>query len=111
MPVVKADVHAPIFCFPKILKYKTMSQEVYTDYEVKKDLIGDDHLFNWVFHFNPHTSLWTAIPRDLYTDYWSNYDIKGVLRSKSINTILELLQRSKGDLDLIDQITSSDIKK
>lgn len=87
-----------------------MAQEVYTDYENKKES-EYEYMHDWVFHFNPYTSLWNAIPRNLYNDYWSNYDIKGILRSKNINTLLELLQKFKGNAQLIEQLINSDTKK
>jgi hypothetical protein len=115
MPVVKADVHAPIFCFPKILNYKIMKQEVYTDYENIKEFapisdVKDEFMHDWTFHFNPYTGLWNAIPRNLYSAYWSNYDIKGILRSKDINTLLYLLHRGKGDINAVYKLTDSENK-
>jgi hypothetical protein len=95
-----------------------MSQEVYTDYEnIKEFAVVDElsdtegYMHDWVFHFNPYTKLWNAIPRDLYTKYWDNSQLDGVLRSKDINTLLYLLHRDKGDIDQIHKRTSSDTKK
>ena len=46
--------------------------------------------FNWVFHFNPYTNQWAAIPRELYNDYWNNYELERVIKSNkfSIKQIL-----------------------
>lgn len=60
-----------------------------------------DILYDYVFHFNPYTKLWNAVPRDAYSAYWSDREVKGVLKSKNINTLLELVQR--GD-DFINSI-------
>lgn len=60
-----------------------------------------EQLQQYVFHFNPFTSTWNAIPRDLYTDYWSNPKVKGVLRSSNIKTLIELI--TKGE-DFIKKI-------
>lgn len=89
-----------------------MKQEVYTDYEKTPIEVEstNDYLHDWVFHFNPYRNLWTAIPRDLYNKYWDDCELKGVLRSKDINTLLELLYRSKGDINLINEITNN-VKK
>ena len=60
-----------------------------------------EKLYDYLFHYNPYTKLWNAIPRESYTAYWSNRDIEGVLRSKNIKTLMELIQ--KGD-DFINSI-------
>jgi hypothetical protein len=56
-----------------------------------------DNVYNYVFHFNPSAKVWTAIPRDEYLAYWNRSikDVDGVLRSKDINTLVELVD--KGD--------------
>lgn len=53
--------------------------------------------YNWVFHFNYHTNLWYAIPRDEYTKYWSMSKDK-FLQSGNINTLMykvDLLEKEK----------------
>lgn len=52
-------------------------------------------LYGWVFHYNKYTDLWYAIPRELYVKYWDNDNIEGVLKSKQISTLLELIDRRK----------------
>lgn len=52
--------------------------------------------YNWVFHFNPYTKEWAAIPRELYNDYWSNYQLDGIIRSKSFSTLQEIIQKTEG---------------
>ena len=109
----------PSSAFLKTLNNNTMKQEVYTDYENIKEFspveeqsdVKYEFMQDWVFHFNPYTSLWNAIPRHLYNGYWSNYEIKGILRSKDINTLLYLLHRGKGNLENINKITSVDGNK
>jgi hypothetical protein len=41
--------------------------------------------------------MWTAIPRDEYLAYWNRSikDVNDVLRSKDVNTLVELIE--KGD--------------
>lgn len=109
----------PSSAFLKILNKKIMKQEVYTDYENIKEFspveeqsdVKYEFMQDWIFHLNPYTGLWNAIPRHSYNAYWSNYDLKGVLRSKDINTLLYLLHRGKGNIDIINQITSGESKK
>lgn len=55
-----------------------------------------EHLYGWVFHFNPYTKQWSAVPRDLYNDYWSDSKLEGVIKSSSFNTLLEILQKTEG---------------
>lgn len=68
------------------------------------------YLEDWVFHFNSFTALWAAIPRTVCTDYWNRYDHPEVLRSKHLNTLLDLLNKSKGDKGIIEDLTSGEIK-
>jgi len=49
--------------------------------------------YNYVFHFNPMTNTWTAIHRDNYLEYWSNSKDKKFLRSSSIKTLVELIEK------------------
>jgi hypothetical protein len=91
-----------------------MSQEIYTDLEIKEfTAIGEDlrpesdFMGDWVFHYNPYTQLWNAIPRAIYQIYWSNIELSGVLRSKHLNTLLDLLHKCKGDVEMIKDITKS----
>ena len=53
--------------------------------------------YNWVFHFNYHTELWSAIPRERYTEYWSTPKNK-FLQSGDINTLMykvDLLEKER----------------
>lgn len=90
-----------------------MQNEVYTDHEGfgqytpgETQVPLDTSVYNFVFHYNAYSSLWTAIPRDLYDQYWSDYNISGVLRSSSIETLLHLLRRTGGDVEEVYKITS-----
>ena len=56
-----------------------------------------DYLYGWVFHFNPYTKKWAAIPRDLYNLYWDDSELEGVIRSSSFSTLLEILQKTDGE--------------
>lgn len=87
--------------------------ETYTDLEGFGIYEGGDHqpledqtesLYNWVFHFNEFTGLWSAIPRDCYNDYWSKPEVPGVLRSKSIDTLKEILYKTGGKPSLIGKL-------
>jgi hypothetical protein len=85
-----------------------MRNEVYTDLE---DIVpeynngSDGSLYHFVFHFNPFTGLWSAIHRDDYLQYWSNSNNPRVIRSKSFSTLQEIIIKTGGDLNKIDQLT------
>lgn len=77
-------------------------KETYQDYEPGYDG-GVDYLYDWVFHYNIYMDVWSAIPRDKYTDYWSDSNKEGIIRSTSFNTLIEILHRTKGDISQIEK--------
>ena len=90
-----------------------MQNEVYTDYEGLENYPSDEttqdvntNIYNFVFHFNAYTGLWSAIPCNSYNDYWSNVSNDNILRSKSIDTLLHLLNKTGGDIQEVHKITS-----
>lgn len=87
-----------------------MKQETYQDVEpfyIPNEL---SYLEDWVFHYNSHSKEWAAIPRETYSEYWNNFKHPDVLRSKHLNTLLDLLHKSKGNRDIIEDLTSGEIK-
>ena len=54
-----------------------------------------ENLYDYVLHYSPFTKLWSAIPRDSYNAYWSNRKVVGVISSKNIKTIIELISRGE----------------
>lgn len=50
-------------------------------------------LYDWMFHYNHFTELWAAIPRDLLANYWNNDDVKGVIKSRDFNTLVEIITK------------------
>ena len=81
-----------------------MKQETYQDLEPSYN--PKAYLSDWVFHYNSDNKKWAAIPRESYTAYWNNYSHSSVLRSNSIETLLELLHKAHGDVVKIDKLTS-----
>ena len=51
----------------------------------------NEELYEYVFHFNPYNGLWSAIPRDVYQEYFNNSDVAGVLKSKEYTTLISLI--------------------
>lgn len=52
-----------------------------------------ENLYNYVFHYNNFTGLWSAIPRESYNSYWDDSDSEGVIQSKEINVLIDLIER------------------
>lgn len=91
----------------------TVMNEVYTDYEgfgfyKPNEDVTSNPVYDFVFHFNHYTGLWNAIPRSQYTDYWNGSLDATILKSKSIETLVELINRTEGDLDKINELTSAE---
>jgi len=87
-----------------------MTQEVYQDEEPYYKPADLAYLEDWVFHFNSFRNEWAAIPRETYSEYWNNYKHAGVLRSKHLNTLLDLLHKTKGNKEFIEDIIRGEIK-
>lgn len=68
--------------------------------------INEEELFmyDWVFHFNPYTKEWAAVPRENYNDYWCNADNSNVLRSSKFETLHSLLYKTKGNNNAIEKL-------
>lgn len=81
--------------------------QVYTDLEPNSGdpNVPDYSLYDFVFHYNPYTGFWSAIHRDQYMEYWSLSMNPRIIRSRSIDTLQELITRTGGDLEKIEQLT------
>lgn len=73
--------------------------------------MNNNYLQDWVFHFNVYTELWAAIPRETYNKYWNEPNNLGVLKSKSFKTLQDLLHKTKGDPQLIEEVIKNDKSK
>ena len=62
------------------------------------------HLHDWVFHYNMFTHTWAAIPRECYQGYWSDMNHPGIIRSSSIETLIELTGKVSFDPNFLDKI-------
>jgi hypothetical protein len=83
-----------------------MKQETYMDEEPYYKPQDLSYLEDWVFHFNTFAEEWAAVPRETYSEYWNQYNHQDVLRSRNLNTLLDLLHKSKGDREVIEKLTS-----
>lgn len=69
-------------------------------------LTDNEVLYNYVFHFNPYTNQWAAIPRELYNEYWNDYKLPGIIRSSSHSTLVEIILKTKGSADLLENLVN-----
>ena len=60
-----------------------------------KFIIMEEAIYNYMFHYNPMTKNWYAIPRDKYVNYWSGTKDKSILHSTNIKTLVELIGRGE----------------
>lgn len=58
-------------------------------------------LYDYLFHYNPHTKIWAAIPRDKYLDYWNNPDVPGVIKANDFSTAYSLVIKVSRDPDFL----------
>ena len=68
------------------------------------DMTENLHLYDWMFHYNPYTKKWAAIPKDLKNEYFTNYKHPRIIRSSSIDTLVELLIKTEGDPKKLDKL-------
>ena len=63
-------------------------------------------LYDWVFHYNHYTKLWNAAKRDDRDSLFSNNADEKVLRSSNIDTLIEIICRTKGNKDQLNKLTN-----
>lgn len=62
------------------------------------------HLHDWVFHYNHYTEHWDATTRENQNALFNNSK-HGVLSSKDIWTLIEIINRTNGDQIKIQKLT------
>ena len=68
-----------------------------------KSKIMKEELYGWIFTYNPHTKNWRTCQRDELNDFFSKSE-ENFLRSKSIDTLIELILKNKGNNEAIKQL-------
>jgi hypothetical protein len=53
-------------------------------------------LYDWLFHYNPHTKNWAVFKRDDISKYF-NGELQNVLVSKKYQTLVEIITKTGGD--------------
>ncbi len=52
----------------------------------------------WLYHFSPYEGIWKACKREHYLELFSNNNSKNVLKSSKIDTLVEIVNKTNGDL-------------
>lgn len=68
---------------------------------MKKD---KSELYGWIFTFNPHTGNYRCCKREDYLRFFNEPE-ENFLRSKSIDTLEELILKSGGKKEIIDSLS------
>ena len=63
------------------------------------------HLHDWVFHYNTYTGHWDATTRENYNALFNGKN-SGVLSSKDIWTLIEIINRTNGNKSKIEKLTT-----
>lgn len=58
-------------------------------------MTNKDALYDWLFHYNHYTNLWTAIKRENVDKYF-NGELKTPLSSRSHSTLVDIILRTGG---------------
>jgi hypothetical protein len=72
----------------------------------------NENLYGWVFTFNPYTQVWNAAKSENYTLMFSatSKNSKKVLKSKDINTLIELIIKTDGEPAKLNKLVANQIK-
>lgn len=66
----------------------------------------NSELYNWMFHYNPHTEIWNAFNREDYFAYWNGTEPKyAILRAKDISIIHDIIRKTGGEKEKLDELT------
>lgn len=55
----------------------------------------NENLYHYLFIPNPYQELWYAVPKKVYSLWSSGLSEKGVLKSKNIDTLIELVSKDE----------------
>jgi len=58
----------------------------------------NEHQISYIYSFNPYENVWRACKREHYLELFSNNDSKNVLKSSKIDTLVDIINKTNGDL-------------
>lgn len=62
------------------------------------------HVHEWIFNYNEYIQQWQATRRENYKELFNDYINDCVLRSKDINTLIDIIERTGGSKELINKL-------
>ena len=65
----------------------------------------NENLYGWLFTYNPHTENWRTCKREDYLKFFSSPETE-FIRSKNLNTLIEIIIKTQGDEDKIKKLIS-----
>ena len=71
----------------------------------------EENIYGYVFHYNPMTQTWSAIPREHYLEYWSNPKGSKFLRSSDIKTLITLIGKGEKFIKTIKKPRAKTLNK
>jgi DNA-directed RNA polymerase alpha subunit len=74
----------------------------------KNKTMDNQTLYDWIFRFNPMDNMWYGVKRDSYNDLFSDLQSKNVLKSSSIKTLTEIINKTDGDIKKINSLLKKD---
>lgn len=66
---------------------------------------SNDNSYNYVFHYNHYTDIWSAIHRDNYKDYWNNSEDPRILKARDITGLLDMIEKLDTKMSLLDKLS------
>lgn len=74
--------------------------------------MNSEELYNWIFHYNTYTNVWSGFNREDYKAYWNGEETKyAILRARDVKTIQEIILKTNGDKKKLDELTRRVRKK
>ena len=70
----------------------------------KSKTMDNQSLYDWVFRFNSMDNSWYAVNREHYNDLYSDLQSKNILKSSSIKTLIEIINKTDGDVKKINSL-------
>ncbi len=58
----------------------------------------------WLYNYNIYEQCWRACKREHYLELFSNNDSGNVLKSSKIDTLVEIVNKTNGDLTKLNQV-------
>ena len=69
----------------------------------------NEFLWNWVFQYNPYTDKWNAFTREDYVAYFNGGEVKSLVSSSKLDTVVEILNRSEGDFKRMEKLLENEV--